>query len=130
MAKPPSDKQLSYLKGLGYSLTPPRTSGEASEMIDGLKSGSPPEQVERNLHAYRQQRQQARMADVHTYLSGLSGMVEMAEGEFKLAGFRLSVERKLIDPAYLAYDKAFLPFDVALRLPQILAIDGLNSDEL
>jgi hypothetical protein len=130
--KQPSQKQLDYLKRLGYTGPPPGSSSEASHLIDALKAGKTSAEAERSAKGMRQgqaRKEKQRNKDNLTYLAGLESMMRDSEGEFKCAGFRLKKIKDETPESELIYDKAFLPFDTAKRFPDLLSLN-LEFDEL
>jgi hypothetical protein len=128
MPTPPSTKQLGYLKGLGYTGTPPESSGEASKLIDEIKDGMKPAKAERGLLEYRKHRDVKRLGEVKQYLQALD---EMNEQYPTCAGFRLVVDKQEAAAETQIYQRAFLPLDVAHKYPELLLLRGLDySNEL
>ena len=113
--KPPSQKQLDYLRILGYEGRQPESSSEASRLIDDMKSGaiSPTETPK--------ERKQ-RIAENRAYIADLEEMIQQGEGAFKCAGFRLKAIKGETPRPDLIYDNAFLPLDTAKKCPELLSL--------
>ena len=123
----PTKKQLRYLHDLGYTGTPPGTSGEASKLIDHIEGGMTPAAAEKSFLKYRKQRDERDLELTKTYLEGLH---EMNEGYPTCAGFRLKVNASEAAAETQTYHRAFLPLDLATKFPRLLMLDGLEYDEL
>ena len=131
MPRPPSTKQLGYLKGLGYPQgTLPETSGEASKLIDQLKSGMSPVEAEQRLVRYRDELTQRRLRETKEYLRWLAEMNKGCSRYPTCSGFRITVDKDEAPPESHIYHKAFLLLEVACKHPTILLIPGLDFDEL
>jgi hypothetical protein len=133
MPQAPSDKQLAYLKRLGYSGPAPETSAEASRLIDDLKGGASSAAAAKALTQRRGERARRDLEHARIYVEGLAEMERQyheACGEPYISGLRLKVPAADRTPENEIYHKAFLPLDVALRSPEILTIDGLEYKEI
>jgi hypothetical protein len=75
MPKPPSREQLHYLKNLGYGLSPPRTSLEASVAIDAMIETGDQDKAEA---AIRDERRAAGQSSPGCAGSCLSGFLKLA----------------------------------------------------
>ena len=129
MASEPSQKQLGYLKGLGYQGPKPATSWEASQLIDQLKSGVTPAKASDWLVSRRGDKAKRRIEDAKQYLDSVVQMdrdYRSAVGEPLTSGFRLKVMPGEQTAENALYHKAFLPLEVAVRYPQLLAIEGMD----
>ena len=131
--KPPSDKQLKYLRALGYTGKQPESSFEASQLIGDIKDGMSSNAAEKNAKKHRREavkRERKHLQHQKQYLDGLESMMAESEGVFKCAGFRMKAIKGETSEQHLIYDKAFLPFDVAKRHPELLGIRDVDHDEL
>lgn len=133
MATEPSKKQLGYLKGLGYEGPKPATSWEAGQLIDQLKSGVSSARASQWLVARRDDKAKRRIEEAKQYLDGVVRMdrdYRSAVGEPLTSGFRLKVMAGEQTAENEIYHKAFLSLDVATRYPDLLAIEGMDEEEL
>lgn len=133
MASAPSDRQLGYLKGLGYPGPRPHTAWEASQLLDQIKSGTPPCTASQWLISRWENKSKQRLMHAKDYLSGVLEMERQyrsAVGETLISGFRLKVQAGEHTPENEIYDKAFLPLHVATRYPELLAIEGIHDEQL
>lgn len=133
MAKPPSDKQLRYLNRLGYSGPEPKTSAEASQLIDNLRGGSSSAEAAKGLNQSRDERRRRDLEYARIYVQGLANMETQyneAVGEPYISGLRLKASASNRTAENGVYHKAFLPLGVAHQSPEILTIEGLAYEEL
>lgn len=133
MPKPPSKKQLGYLKGLGYQGEAPETSLEASVLIDDLKAGARSDRAEKRMVTKRSEQLRSSIERVKQYLKSVAEMdceYRDATGDPYVSGFRLKVPASEQTAENEMYHKAFLPLELALKYPQILAIEGIQEEEL
>jgi hypothetical protein len=119
----PTEKQLAYLKDLGYVGTEPITIGEASDLIDAMKQGVASADAEKNMLFERA----SPIEKARLYLADVEERKRRGED---LAGWRLKVKRGAETSANSVYNGAFLPFDVGRKFPELLAISGLDFDTL
>lgn len=122
--KPPTDKQLAYLKVLGYVGTQPTTIGEATDLIQAIKEdGFTSADAERAV-----------LIDRDLPIEKIRRYIAEAEQDKRngneLAGWRLKVKRGTETSENSIYNGAFLPFDVGRKFPELLAISGLDFDPL
>jgi hypothetical protein len=133
MPTPPSKKQLGYLKGLGYSGPAPKSSTEASHLIDELKGGASPAKAANELAQRRVDRARRDLEHATMYVQGLADMERQyheAVGEPYISGLRLKISADERTSENEIYHNAFLPLEVALRNPEILTIPGIQDEEL
>ena len=121
--KPPTVKQLAYLKDLGYVGTEPITIGEASDLIDAIKDGFTSADAERAVLTDRD-------LPIEKARRYLAQAAEDKRNGNELAGWRLKVKRGAETSENSVYNGAFLPFDVGRQFPEILAISGLDFGTL
>lgn len=125
MSKPPSTKQLGYLKGLGYRLTPPESSSEASLLIDWLKEGRTPKEAETQLKKHRraEERKEAAylrraIADERRELRELRK--DNRDFDLKIIGFVFgSFSPDEHEESEAIYEGTFLPLEVAEQHPEL-----------
>lgn len=139
MSKPPSTKQLGYLKGLGYRLTPPESSREASLLIDWLKEGRPPKEAETQLKKHRraEERKEAAylrraIADERRELRELRK--DNRDFDLKIIGFVFgSFSPDEHEESEAIYEGTFLPLEVAEQHPELMLVslprDTVTSNE-
>lgn len=124
MPRPPTQKQLDYLKGLQYTGTPPITSGEAGKLIEDIRGGMSPAKAEKRLLKYREKLRARNIREAKDYLQSL---VEMNAQYQTCAGFRVKIYKKDLSPENEIYQNAFLPLEVAIRYTEaLLAIPGVD----
>lgn len=117
----PSQKQLAYLKDLGYVGLPPNTIGEASDLISSMKNGLTSELAEKAmLYERAPPLEKARL-----YLAEAE---QRKRDGSQIAGWRLKVKRGAETSKNSIYNGAFLPFEVGRQFPELLAISGLDFD--
>lgn len=117
----PTEKQLAYLKTLGYSGAQPNTVGEASDLISAMKAGLASANAERGMLIERA----SPIDKARVYLADAE---ERRRNGNELAGWRLKVKRGAETSQNSIYNGAFLPFDVGRNFPELLAISGLDFD--
>ena len=130
MSKPPSKKQLGYLKGLGYRGTPPETSWEASRLIDELKAGKTPKQVAKSLNKKRESKANRSLQSAKEYVRLVAEQNDEyreAVGSAMVVGFRLKVSKVEMTPENEVYHRGFLPLEIAVKYPEILAVAGVED---
>jgi len=117
----PTEKQLAYLKSLGYTGAPPSTVGEASDLISAMKDGLASADAEKGMRFERA----SPIGKARLYLADAA---ERKRNGNELAGWRLKVKRGAETSQNTIYNGAFLPFDVGCKFPELLAISGLDFD--
>lgn len=117
----PTEKQLTFLKSLGYMGAPPSTVGEASDLISALKDGLTSAEAEKGMLFERA----SPIEKARLYLADAE---ERKRNGNELAGWRLKVKRGSESSENTIYNGAFLPFDVGRKFPALLAISGLDFD--
>lgn len=118
-----TEKQLSYLKRLGYTGAAPSTLREASDLIELMQDGATSEAAERGVLVDRAPhllKARLRIAEVES---------RRRNGE-QIAGWRLKVRQGAKTEANAFYHRAFLPLPVGKQFPEILTISGLEHDTL
>jgi len=117
----PTEKQLAYLKDLGYAGSPPKPIGEASDLISAMKDGLTSEPAEKSMLFERA----PPLEKARLYLADAE---QRKRNGNELAGWRLKVKRGAETSQNANYNGAFLPFDVGRQFPELLAISGLDLD--
>ena len=117
----PTEKQLAFLKSLGYKGAPPSTVGEASDIISAMKDGLTSGDAEKGMLFERA----SPIEKARLYLTDAE---ERKQNGSELAGWRLKVKRGAETSQNAIYNGAFLPFDVGRKFPELLAISGLDFD--
>jgi len=131
----PTNKQLRYLKDLGYELSPPETSKEASFLIGKMKDGTAAKKAEKELLKLRKQKADEALALHKQYMDGLARMNKDLKGagvgkDMACVGFRMKANGQEVPPDQQQYVGAFIPFDLAMKLPEIMMLPGLYAEEL
>jgi hypothetical protein len=116
MARPPTEKQLTYLERLGYDGTPPSDSFEASTLIDALKNGRSVKGLSAQIRKNRNEEAKGWIDDQKDHKK--DGLELAADPYTHLAGFLLS--DKITCKTMGQYAGAFLPVQVALKWPDLL----------
>lgn len=117
----PTEKQLAFLKSLGYTGAQPNTVGEASDLISAMKDGLTSVDAEKGMLFERA----SPIEKARLYLADAE---ERKRNGNELAGWRLKVKRGAETSQNTIYNGAFLPFDVGRKFPELLAISGLDFD--
>jgi hypothetical protein len=138
VAKPPSSKQLGYLKRLGYKGAEPTSSKQASLAIDLMLESKDSNSAERAVvtqqKAEEKREKQARKDRLQTLKEEIRFMVRENRaygGEGLYAGFRLvEVEDERPSEADEPYLGAFVPLEVAEEHPDILLPETLDYEEV
>lgn len=118
---PPTEKQIAFLKDLGYTGAQPTTVGEASDLISAMKDGLTTVDAEKGMLFERA----SPIEKARLYLADAE---ERKRNGNELAGWRLKVKRGAETSQNSIYNGAFLPFDVGRKSPELLAISGLDFD--
>ena len=117
----PTEKQLAFLKSLGFTGAPPSTVGEASDLISAMKDGLTSAEAEKGMLFERA----SPIEKARLYLADAE---EQTRNGNELAGWRLKVKRGAETSQNTIYNGVFLPFDVGRKFPELLAISGLDYD--
>lgn len=131
----PTSKQLRYLKDLGYELTPPKTTKEASYLIDHMKGGTKAKQAEKEFLKLRKQKADEALAIHNEYMDGLARMNKELKSagvnkDLACVGFRLKANQSEISPEHQQYIGAFIPFELARKRPDIMLLPDIYAEEL
>lgn len=131
----PTSKQLRYLKDLGYELSPPETSKEASYLIGQMKDGTAAKKAEKELLKRRKQKADEALALHKQYMDNLASMNKDLRGsgvskDMACVGFRLKADVSEVSPDHQQYINAFIPFELARKRTDIMMIPGLYAEEL
>lgn len=116
MNRPPSKKQLAFLRKLGYDGPDPATMDEASWLIDARKSGKKADGL---AAAVRRNRRQEAADWISDRLSDKKDSLGLALDEFSnMAGFKL--DSNITCTRMAKYAGAFLPVKVVKKWPDLL----------
>jgi len=113
---PPTDRQLEFLKKLGYSGEPPISKQEASFLIDGRKAGKKAEALEKAMLKARSKAEASWFKDQRHYAK--MEIQQARDSDGVIAGFIIRIGRTC-DGAK-RYHGAFLPTHVAMKNPKLL----------
>jgi hypothetical protein len=136
--RPPSKKQLGYLKGLGYKGEPPETMGEASAAIEEMLESGDSKKAERAIDRMRREEERDKKKQGKRKFAAIKAQIRSmirenkAYGEEGLyAGFRFeAIDEDEIDEEERPYLGAFVPLDVAAKYPEILLKETLDLEEM
>lgn len=117
----PTEKQLAFLRSLGYTCAQPITVGEASDLISTMKDGLTSADAEKGMLFERA----SPIEKARLYLADAE---ERKRNGNELAGWRLKVKRGAETSQNTIYNGVFLPFDVGRKFPELWAISGLDFD--
>lgn len=131
----PTSKQLRYLKDLGYELSPPKTTKEASYLIDHMKGGTKAKQAEKELLKLRKQKENEALATHNEYMDGLARMNKELKAagvkkDLACVGFRLKANQSEVSPEHQQYVGAYISFELARKRTDIMLIPELYAEEL
>lgn len=131
----PTSKQLRYLKDLGYELSPPKTTKEASYLIDHMKGGTKAKQAEKELLKLRKQKADEALAIHNEYMDGLARMNKELKAagvkkDLACVGFRLKANQSAVSPEHQQYIGAYIPFELARKRPDIMLLPDIYAEEL
>lgn len=138
MPKPPSDKQLRYLKRLGYKGEQPTSSAQASAAIDEMlesRSSRRAEDAVLEQRDYERDRakknERDRRAGNDETLRHMLRENKAYGGEGLYAGFRfVELEEEKPNQKEAPYAGAFLPIQVAAKYPELLDVETLEIEEV
>jgi hypothetical protein len=138
VAKPPSSKQLGYLKRLGYKGTEPTSSKQASAAIEVMLESKDSKAAERAVTKQRKaeekREKQARKDRLQTLKEEIRFMVRENRaygGEGLYAGFVfVEVEDERPSEDDEPYIGAFVPLKVAQQHPELLLRETLDYEEV
>lgn len=137
-AKPPTSKQIAYLKDLGYEGLHPTSSWQASVAIDAMLASKDSKSAERAI--LRKQKEERgrhegfRKQQLQSVKNEIRFMIrqnkECGEGTLFL-GFRFSaLDDEQPSPDDAPYVGAFVPLEVAAQYPEILLRESLDCEEV
>lgn len=138
MTRPASQKQMAFLKRLGYSGQLPATVREASAAIDAMLEKKDSKRAEKALLAERGRSEKARAKRRRKELATIGQEVNFMLQENRrygsdglYAGFMfVPLDGVELAAQETQYAGAFLPLQVAARFPDLLAMDTLDVEEV
>ncbi|WP_145276884.1 hypothetical protein [Tautonia plasticadhaerens] len=138
MAKPPSSKQLGFLKKLGYEGVEPSTLRQASiaigEMLESKDSKAAERAITKQRKSEEKRGKQAMNAQLQPIKEEIRFMVRENRaygGQGLFAGFQfVAIEDERPGEDDEPYIGAFVPLQVAEKHPEILLRDALDYEEV
>jgi len=116
-----TERQLGYIKRLGYEGSPPRTKQEASLVIQARQRGFISPDIERILNQYRESPDKERIGIIWFLIERYAVTMMLEEDKKdreRVLGYRLHVGHNCRGAR--KYNGAFVPREVASQYPEVL----------